>query len=42
MKSDRKKQLEAFERVLDVMETLRENFPWDRKQTLDSLRCNTI
>ena len=42
MKSDRKKQLEAFERVLDVMETLREKCPWDRKQTFDSLRCNTI
>ena len=42
MKSDRKKQLEAFARVLDVMETLREKCPWDRKQTFDSLRCNTI
>ena len=42
MKSDRKKQLEAFGRVLDVMETLRERCPWDRKQTFDSLRCNTI
>ena len=42
MKSDRKKQLEAFGRVLDVMETLREKCPWDRKQTFDSLRCNTI
>lgn len=42
MKSDRKKQLEAFGRVLDVMEILRERCPWDRKQTFDSLRCNTI
>ena len=28
--------------MLDVMETLREKCPWDRKQTFDSLRCNTI
>lgn len=32
----------AFGRLLDVMDTLREKCPWDRKQTFDSLRCNTI
>ncbi len=32
----------AFGRLLDVMDTLREQCPWDRKQTFDSLRCNTI
>lgn len=38
----REQQLAAFSRLLDVMETLREKCPWDRKQTFDSLRCNTI
>lgn len=38
----REQQLEAFGRLLDVMDTLREKCPWDRKQTFDSLRCNTI
>ena len=39
---NREKQLEAFNRLLDVMDTLREKCPWDRKQTIDSLRPNTI
>ena len=38
----REKQLQAFERLLDVMDELREKCPWDRKQTIDSLRPNTI
>lgn len=38
----REQQLAAFGRLLDVMDTLREKCPWDRKQTFDSLRCNTI
>ena len=40
--NNREEQLAAFNRLLDVMETLREKCPWDRKQTFDSLRCNTI
>ena len=32
----------AFGRLLDVLDTLRENCPWDRKQTLESLRHLTI
>ena len=32
----------AFGRLLDVLDTLRENCPWDRKQTNESLRPNTI
>ena len=32
----------AFGRLLDIMDTLREKCPWDRKQTFDSLRQNTI
>lgn len=35
-------KMAAFGRLLDVMDTLREQCPWDRKQTFDSLRCNTI
>lgn len=33
---------EAFGRLLDVLDTLREKCPWDRKQTNESLRTNTI
>lgn len=36
------KRLEAFERLLDIMDDLREKCPWDRKQTLESLRHLTI
>ena len=38
----REEKLEAFGRLLDVMDTLREKCPWDRKQTYESLRPNTI
>ncbi|RZJ60097.1 MAG: nucleoside triphosphate pyrophosphohydrolase [Flavobacterium sp.] len=38
----REKQLEAFGRLLDIMDELREKCPWDRKQTLQSLRHLTI
>ena len=38
----RKKQLQAFERLLDIMDDLREQCPWDRKQTISSLRHLTI
>lgn len=34
--------LEAFSRFLDVLDELREKCPWDRKQTNNSLRPNTI
>ena len=40
--SSREEQLAAFGRLLDIMDTLREKCPWDRKQTFDSLRQNTI
>lgn len=39
---DRKLQLEAFSRLLDIMDDLREKCPWDRKQTFESLRTLTI
>ncbi len=35
-------KLRAFERLLDVMDELREKCPWDREQTLESLRNLTI
>ena len=35
-------KMEAFGRLLDVMDDLREKCPWDRKQTNESLRANTI
>lgn len=36
------KRLEATARLLEVMNTLRCECPWDREQTFDSLRSNTI
>lgn len=38
----RAEQLKAFERLLDVLEELRVKCPWDKKQTNESLRPNTI
>ena len=38
----REEKLEAFGRLLDVMDRLREECPWDKKQTNESLRPNTI
>ncbi len=38
----REEKMKAFGRFLDVLDTLRENCPWDKKQTNESLRPNTI
>ena len=38
----REEQLAAFGRLLDIMDDLREKCPWDKKQTLESLRHLTI
>lgn len=38
----RKKEADAFLHLLDVMDELREKCPWDRKQTIESLRPQTI
>lgn len=38
----KEEKLEAFSRLLDVQERLRVECPWDRKQTFESLRPNTI
>ncbi|PQJ73957.1 nucleoside triphosphate pyrophosphohydrolase [Polaribacter gangjinensis] len=40
--NSRKSQLEAINRLLDIMDDLREKCPWDQKQTLESLRHLTI
>ena len=42
MMNTRKDQLKAFERLLDIMDKLREKCPWDRKQTMDTLRTLSI
>ncbi|MBL30538.1 MAG: nucleoside triphosphate pyrophosphohydrolase [Flavobacteriaceae bacterium] len=38
----RKKQLKSIDKLLDVMDKLREKCPWDKKQTIQSLRSLTI
>ncbi len=38
----REEQLKAFGRLLDILDELRVKCPWDRKQTNESLRPNTI
>ena len=40
--NDRASQLKAIDRLLTIMNELREQCPWDRKQTLQSLRHLTI
>lgn len=42
MTERRAAQLKAFEKILDIMDELREKCPWDRKQTIESLRPLTI
>lgn len=37
-----KEKLAAFERLLNIMDDLREKCPWDKKQTIESLRHLTI
>lgn len=36
------KKLQAFNRILDIMDELREKCPWDNQQTMESLRILTI
>lgn len=40
--NSRQKQLQAFEKLLDIMDDLREKCPWDKKQTMQTLRHLTI
>ena len=42
MKTSRENQLKAFDRLLTIMDELRENCPWDKKQTMETLRHLTI
>jgi XTP/dITP diphosphohydrolase len=39
---DRLSKLQAFDRLLTIMDELREQCPWDKKQTMESLRHLTI
>src|SRR5882762_2916218 len=39
---NRENKLKAFDRLLTIMDELRENCPWDKKQTLETLRHLTI
>lgn len=40
--NSRENQLKAFDRLLTIMDELREQCPWDKKQTMESLRHLTI
>jgi XTP/dITP diphosphohydrolase len=40
--NSRQHQIDAFNRLLDIMDDLRQKCPWDKKQTLESLRHLTI
>ena len=40
--TNRNKQLKAFDRLLTIMDELREQCPWDQKQTMETLRPLTI
>jgi MazG family protein len=39
---NRKEKLDAFDRLLTIMDQLREHCPWDKKQTIESIRHLTI
>ncbi len=38
----REEKMQAFSRLLDIMDELRAKCPWDKEQTNESLRANTI
>ncbi len=40
--NNKEQKLAAFERILKIMDELREQCPWDKKQTLETLRPLTI
>jgi XTP/dITP diphosphohydrolase len=42
MNTNREETLQSFNRLLDIMDELREKCPWDREQTIKSLRTLTI
>ena len=40
--NSKQEKLDSFARLLDIMDNLRANCPWDKKQTFESLRHLTI
>ena len=40
--NSKQEKLDSFARLLDIMDDLRANCPWDKKQTFESLRHLTI
>lgn len=42
MSSNKEEKMKAFGQLLDILDELREKCPWDKKQTNESLRSNTI
>ena len=42
MNHTREEKIEALGRIIDTLDELRVKCPWDRKQTNESLRTNTI
>jgi len=42
IKKNKQEALIAFEKLLNIMDELREKCPWDREQTFESIRNNTI
>lgn len=40
--NDRKQAIAEFEKLLDILDQLREKCPWDKKQTFETLRKLTI
>jgi len=40
--NNRKQQIQAFSKLLDIMDEIRDKCPWDKKQTYESLRHLTI
>ena len=42
MSHSKEEKMEAFGRLLDILDELRVKCPWDKKQTNESLRTNTI
>ncbi|MDR2145344.1 MAG: nucleoside triphosphate pyrophosphohydrolase, partial [Tannerella sp.] len=42
LNNDKQQRLDAFGHLLDILDELRVKCPWDRVQTNESLRTNTI
>ena len=42
MANDLNQKMEAFSRLLIIMDELREKCPWDKKQTMEVIKLNKI